>query len=106
MNSICSIKLSLRIDVEKALHDLSYLLPLYIKIYGQNDPNTAVICVNIGLGYYYLGQFKEAINYYEKALEIYHAIKMKSMPMSTAISELPILRTIIQKRQSQIISKQ
>ena len=74
MNSICSIKLSLKIDVEKALHDLSYLLPLYIKIYGQNDPNTAVICVNIGLGYYYLGQFKEAINYYEKALEIYHAI--------------------------------
>ena len=33
-----------------------------------------MICVNIGLGYYYLGQFKEAINYYEKALEIYHAI--------------------------------
>lgn len=74
INSICSMELFLRIDVEKALYDLSRLLPMYIKIYGHDDPNTAVITVNIGLAYYYLDEFDEAIDHYKEALQIYHAV--------------------------------
>lgn len=74
LNSICSMELFLKIDVEKALHNLSQLLPLYIEVYGHDDPNTAVIYVNIGLGHYYLEHFKEAIDCYEEALQIFHTI--------------------------------
>ena len=74
INSICSMELFLRIDVRKALHDLSRLLPMYIKIYGHDDPNTAVILVNIGLAHYYLDEFDRSIDYYQEALQIYNTV--------------------------------
>ena len=74
INSICSMELFLRIDVRKALHDLSRLLPMYIKIYGHDDPNTAVILVNMGLAHYYLDEFDCSIDFYEEALQIYNTV--------------------------------
>lgn len=74
VNSICSLKLSLRINIDNALSDLLELLPIYIKTYSHDDPNTAVVIVNIGLGYYYLEQYEDAIKYYNEALDIYHVV--------------------------------
>ena len=74
INSICSLELFLQIDVQKALQGLSRLLPMYIKIYGHDDPNTAVILVNMGLAYYYLDEFDRSIDYYKEALQIYRTV--------------------------------
>ena len=43
---------------------------MFIKAYGENDPNTGTIYNNIGLCYYYLNQQKDAITNYQKALRI------------------------------------
>ena len=47
---------------------------MYIKIYGHDDPNTAVILVNIGLAHYYLDEFDRSIDYYQEALQIYNTV--------------------------------
>lgn len=71
LNTICSLELSKGDDYEKSLQDFQRLLELFIKAYGENDPNTGIIYNNIGLCYYYMNHPDEAISNYRNAIRIY-----------------------------------
>lgn len=70
LNTICSQELARGDDYEKSLQDFQRLLELFIKVYGENDPNTGTIYNNIGLCYYYMERPDEAISNYRKAIRI------------------------------------
>lgn len=70
LNTICSLKMTQGENYTELLDEFKRLLALFIKAYGENDPNTGTIYNNIGLCYYYLNQQKDAILNYQKALRI------------------------------------
>lgn len=70
LNSICSLQLIVNDNYSEILSNLQHLLELYIKAYGQDDPQVGTVHNNIGLCFYYMGQPDEAIKYYTKAVQI------------------------------------
>lgn len=70
LNSICSLRLTIRDDYDDIQSDLQQLLPLFLKAYGPDDPNTGTIYNNIGLCFYYMDQPEEAIKNYREAIRI------------------------------------
>lgn len=70
LNTICSQELARGDDYEKCLQDFQRLLDLYVKTYGENDPNTGTVYNNIGLCHFYMNHPDEAISNYRKAMHI------------------------------------
>lgn len=70
LNTICSLRLTTEDDYPAILSDLQQLLNLFIRAYGEKDPNVGTVYNNIGLCFYYMNQPEEAVKNYREAIKI------------------------------------